>query len=46
VSEDAVKRAIQLHDLEGSYDEQPEEVVDGVERMLEMKGIHWPSLDY
>jgi len=46
VPEDVVKRAIELYNLEGSYLEQPEEVVDEVEQMLGMRGIQWPSQDY
>jgi hypothetical protein len=42
----AVRRAIELYDLEKRYTEQPEEVVDEVEQLLMMKGIQWPTPDY
>jgi hypothetical protein len=41
----AVRRAIELYDLEKPYTEQPEEVMDEVEQIL-MKGIQWPTPDY
>jgi hypothetical protein len=40
-----VKRVIKLYDLEGSYSEQPEGVIDEVEQMLGMRGIEWSSQD-
>lgn len=46
VSEDAVRRAIELYDLEKSHTKQPEEVMDEVEQILGMKEIQWPTPDY
>jgi hypothetical protein len=46
VSEDAVRRAIELYDLEKSYTEQPEEVMNEAEQILEMKEIQWPTPHY
>src|SRR5207253_2641786 len=46
VPEDAVRRAIELYDLEKSYTEQPEEVMDEVEQIFKMKGIQWPTPHY
>src|SRR5271155_2360948 len=46
VPEDAVRRAIELYDLEKPYTEQPEEVMDEVEQIFEMKGIQWPTPHY
>jgi hypothetical protein len=42
----AVRRAIELYDLEKPYTEQPEEVMDEVEQILMMKGIQWPTPEY
>jgi hypothetical protein len=41
-----VRRAVELYDLEKSYTEQSEEVMDEVEQILMMKGIQWPTPDY
>ena|SRR5947209_7524041 len=46
VSEDAVRRAIELYDLEIPYTEQPEEVMDNVEQILGIKEIQWPTPYY
>jgi hypothetical protein len=46
VSEDAVRRAIELYDLEKSHTDQPEEVMDEVEQILGTAGIQWPSPEY
>jgi hypothetical protein len=42
----AVRRAIELYDLEKPYTEQPEEVMDEVEQILMMKGIQWSTPGY
>jgi len=39
---DVLTKTIQLYNLELSYDKQPAEVMDEVERMLGMEGIEWP----
>jgi hypothetical protein len=46
VPEDAVREAIKLYDLEKSYNEQPEEVMDEVEQILGIRGIQWPTPEY
>jgi hypothetical protein len=46
VPEDAVRRAIELYDLEEPYTEQPEEVMDEVEQIFGMKEIQWPTQHY
>jgi hypothetical protein len=46
VPEDGVRRAVELYDLEKSYTEQPEEVMDEVEQIFKMKGIQWPTPHY
>jgi hypothetical protein len=46
VPEDAVKRAIELYDLEKSFDLQPEEVMDKVEQILGIEGLQWPTPHY
>jgi hypothetical protein len=46
VPEDAVRRAIELYDLQIPYTEQPEEVMDKVEEILGIKEIQWPTPYY
>jgi len=46
IPEDAVKRAVELYDLEKSFTEQPEEVMDEVEQIFKMKGMQWPTPNY
>jgi len=46
VPERAVRRAVELYDLEKSFDEQPEEVMDKVEQIFKMKGMQWPWPSY
>jgi len=38
--------AIELYDLEKSYTEQPEDVMDEVEQIFKMKGVQWPTPNY
>jgi hypothetical protein len=44
--ERAVRRAVELYDLEKSFTEQPEEVMDEVEQIFKMKGMQWPTPSY
>jgi len=46
VPERAVKRAVELYDLEKSFTEQPEEVMDELEQIFKMKGMQWPTPSY
>ena len=46
IPERAVRRAVELYDLEKSFTEQPEEVMDEVEQIFKMKGMQWPTPSY